>query len=401
MKVITAKSSWIRETDLRIDASYHLSEGRLAKILIGKSKYPVKNVGELSSSIFYGGRSKRYYVESKEKGIPFMGSADMLKSDFFSLKHISNKYTKKLDDFKLQKNWILISRSGTVGNTAFTNGLFENKAASEHIIRIIPNEKALAGFLYSYLSTKFGYALLTQGMFGAVIQSIEPDFISEIPVPIFPKAKQQTIHDLIMESSQLRVEANQLLAEAINYFDKQYKVTSLTKVFSKSLKKIDFSFAAYNNNVECDNIENLFGKDYILFKDIAESMFAPPIFKHIYLTSNNGYPFLTGAELSNYNKKIYRWLSKRGVRDIHSYQVQKDTLLVYKSGSIDGDAFGSVFIVDSMLDGTCLSDHIIRVIIKDKNIAYWVFAFLKSESGILFLKKMQWDLQFHSLHQKD
>jgi hypothetical protein len=224
-------------------------------------------------------------------------------------------------------------------------------------------------------------------MFGAVIQSIEPDFISEIPVPIFPKAKQQTIHDLIMESSQLRVEANQLLAEAINYFDKQYKVTSLTKVFSKSLKKIDFSFAAYNNNVECDNIENLFGKDYILFKDIAESMFAPPIFKHIYLTSNNGYPFLTGAELSNYNKKIYRWLSKRGVRDIHSYQVQKDTLLVYKSGSIDGDAFGSVFIVDSMLDGTCLSDHIIRVIIKDKNIAYWVFAFLKSESGILFLKK--------------
>jgi hypothetical protein len=101
MKVITAKSSWIRETDLRIDASYHLSEGRLAKILIGKSKYPVKNVGELSSSIFYGGRSKRYYVESKEKGDSIYGKCRYAKNLTFSL---SNIYLTNI-----LKSWMILN----------------------------------------------------------------------------------------------------------------------------------------------------------------------------------------------------------------------------------------------------------------------------------------------------
>ena len=121
--------------------------------------------------------------------------------------------------------------------------------------------------------------------------------------------------------------------------------------------------------------------------DVATKCFAPPLFKHIYLDKDNGHPFLTGAELTKFNKKFYRWLSPKGVRDINDYKVKKGTLLLYKSGTTDGGILGNVFIADDILDGVCLSDHVIRIFTGDINMSYWMFAFFKSDAGVKLLQK--------------
>lgn len=117
-------------------------------------------------------------------------------------------------------------------------------------------------------------------------------------------------------------------------------------------------------------------------------MFAPPLFKHIYLNTDNGYPFMTGAELTQFNLRYYRWLSPRGVKDINNYVVRQGTLLLYKSGTIDGNILGNVFIVDKKLDGCCLSDHVIRVLFNERKEAYWAFAFLRSNGAIKMLQRL-------------
>lgn len=61
----------------------------------------------------------------------------------------------------------------------------------------------------------------------------------------------------------------------------------------------------------------------IQLKDVTEKIFAPPLFKHIYLNKDNGYPFMTGSELTQFNLRYYRWLSPRGVKDINDYVVRK------------------------------------------------------------------------------
>ena len=218
MKILKGKHSWLTDGDVRIDASFHLSEGRVTRKLLENSPLGYDKLKDITLDIFYGGRNKRTYVENDTVGIPFMGSSDMLKPDFNSLKFISKKLTKNLNGYLLKEGWVLISRSGTVGNTAYVNKDFENKAASEHIIRVVPKGNYKSGYLYSFLSSKFGYSLMTQGMFGAVIQHIEPDYLSSLPIPIMPKAIQQQSHNLIIEAATLRVEANKLFKEADSIF---------------------------------------------------------------------------------------------------------------------------------------------------------------------------------------
>ncbi|MCD8202610.1 MAG: restriction endonuclease subunit S, partial [Prevotella sp.] len=198
----------------RIDASYHLSEGKTTQRLIAHSPYPLIKVGDCAKRIWHAGRWRRVYVSNPEHGITLVGSSAMLKSDLSGEKLISRKYTEDIVDKILKKGWILISCSGTIGNCAFTNAQHAEKLASQDVIRINPNNILRAGLVYAYLSTKYGYTMLTQGTFGAVIQHIEPQHVSAIPIPQFPDAFQEEVDNLIQESARLRDEATEALDKA-------------------------------------------------------------------------------------------------------------------------------------------------------------------------------------------
>lgn len=389
MKASRLNISNVRVGDIRIDPEYHLSDGVRIKRIVRSMPYPITTVQEVSSRIFYGGRAKRVYVTKKENGVPFLSSSDILQADLDNVKLASKKFTPNIEDMKVQKGWILISRSGTIGNTAYANAGHAQKLASEHVIRVCPNDILRGGFLYAYLASQYGHSLLTQGTFGAVIQHIEPDFVGSIPVPKFPDSFQKKVDDLIQESSRLREEASSFLNKAVSYFESKYPIKGeITQYFTKKISDLNFSIAAYNNNLEVEKFTNSYISNALKLRDITSKIFAPPLFKHIYLSKDNGFPFMTGSELTRFNMRYYRWLSPKGVKDIQDYVVNTGTLLLYKSGTTDGGILGNVFIADETLNGCCLSDHVIRIVFNDNNLAYWTFAFLKSPGGVKLLQRL-------------
>lgn len=364
---------------LRFDSSYHLSDGVTVKRDIAASPYPLMLIGKAAERIFIGGRARRVYVKDRNHGIPFLSSSDILQADLENVKLASKKYTPNIEEMTLQKGWTLITRSGTIGNCAFANAKHAQKLASEDVIRLVPNNILKQGYIYAYLASKPGYSLLTQGTFGAVIQHIEPAFVASLPIPVLPEAFQQEVDNLIQESARLREEATDALDKAISYFNQEYPIKDRTSVcYTKKLKSLELGFAAYNNNIEVDGFIAKYDSNSLKIADITSSVFAPPLFKHIYLSQDNGYPFMTGSELTKFNMRYYRWLSPRGVKNIKDYVVKKGTLLLYKSGTTDGGILGNVFIADKKLDGCCLSDHVIRIVFNDDKMAYWAFAFLRS-----------------------
>lgn len=371
---------------LRFDSSYHLSDGVTVKRDIAASPYPLMLIGKAAERIFIGGRARRVYVKDRNHGIPFLSSSDILQADLENVKLASKKYTPNIEEMTLQKGWTLITRSGTIGNCAFANAKHAQKLASEHVIRLVPNNILKQGYIYAYLASKPGYSLLTQGTFGAVIQHIEPAFVASLPIPVLPEAFQQEVDNLIQESARLREEATDALDKAISYFNQEYPIKDRTSVcYTKKLKSLELGFAAYNNNIEVDGFIAKYDSNSLKIADITSSVFAPPLFKHIYLSQDNGYPFMTGSELTKFNMRYYRWLSPRGVKNIKDYVVKKGTLLLYKSGTTDGGILGNVFIADKKLDGCCLSDHVIRIVFNDDKMAYWAFAFLRSNGTIKML----------------
>ena len=389
MKTGTVKYSTKAQSGLRFDASFHLSDGLIVKRQIASSPYFLLTIKDVTSDIFYGNRAKRIYVTKRENGIPFLSSSDILQADLESVKLASKKYTPCIEQMTLEKGWTLISRSGTIGNCAFANAKHAQKLASEDVIRLVPNNILRGGLVYAYLASNHGHSLLTQGTFGAVIQHIEPDFIASLPIPKFPDDFQKRIDDLIQESANLREQATDALEEAIKYFDDLYPIKdSFRQTFSLNLKGMKLGFAAYNNNLEVDEFVSAYECNSYKLKSKTSNVFAPPLFKHIYLNKDNGYPFMTGSELTQFNLRYYRWLSPRGVKDINDYVVKRGTLLLYKSGTTDGGILGNVFIADKKLDGCCLSDHVIRVVFEEERQAYWAFAFLRSKGAVKMLQRL-------------
>lgn len=380
MKSVGIKSNNLSSNGLRLDASLYLSEGIQILSLLSSSNTKMTPLKDVTSSIFYGNRSRRIYVTNPKHGIPFIKGADITKSNFSSLKLLSKKKTKDLPSYELKEGWTLITRSGSIGNTAFVNKDFIGKLASDDIIRVCP-QNIPEGFLYAYLSSKYGNRLLTQGTYGAVIQHIEPAHIENIPVPIFPESKQQEIHNLVVESANLRVEANRLLEEAIELFEKHIGKSKFSFNYQTKVLKINernlFSnrFDAQYAIVQVEINKEKKGFEHISINTIASDIFVGNRAKRNYV--ENGIPFLSSSDMMLFNSIRYaKQISKKSL-NLDSLKVSKGDILISRSGTI-----GNTVLVGSVLSGSAISEHALRLVIdSDKMAPEYVYCYLNTQQG--------------------
>lgn len=389
MKTRIVPASLLRHS-LRFDGSYHNAEMNIYADII--ESHPHNTLSNLCSEIFTSGRNKRVYTSS-EFGNPFLSNSDVVAADPLASCNYSSKKYGTDERAMLKGGMILTGRVGAIGQTAFVPKFWEKYKAmgSDNIIRIVPKDNVQGGYIYAYLTSKIGTLALWKLATGGVQPFITDSMVGSLPIPKFPEEFQKEVDSLVQESARLREEAANALTEAVAYFDSLYTIKDdKTKTFSKKVNNFSLGglFAAYNNNLEVDEFIGQYENQSVTIRELTSKVFAPPLFKHIYLSSDNGYPFMTGSELTQFNLRYYRWLSPRGVKDINEYVVHEGDLLLYKSGTTDGGILGNVFIADKKLDGCCLSDHVIRMFFKEKPMAYWTFAFLRSKGAKEMLKRL-------------
>lgn len=368
MKTGSVHYSVSSQNGLRFDASFHLSEGLVVKRKIASSPYEMLKIKDVASDIFYGNRAKRVYVSKKDHGIPFLSSSDILQADLDNVKLASKKYTPCIEQMMLKKGWILISRSGTIGNCAFANAKHAQKLASEHVIRLVPNNILRGGLVYAYLASKYGYSLLTQGTFGAVIQHIEPNFVASLPIPNFPDAFQNDVDNLIQESAKLREEAGDCLHEAEtimnNFIPLKFEKTGFkTKSVSYSNIKDSLQLridppALINNGVEVmDRL--LSSMESKKIGDLNVKVYRPGIFKRVYV--ENGFPYIKGGEVfftNPFRRCVY--VSRTKTPFVDEMKLKEGQILIMCAGTV---SVGKVkLITKEYEDKNCIgSQDIIRL----------------------------------------
>ena len=368
MKIGTVHYSVSSQNGLRFDASFHLSEGLVVKRKIASSPYEMLKIKDVTSDIFYGNRAKRVYVSKKDHGIPFLSSSDILQADLDNVKLASKKYTPCIEQMMLKKGWILISRSGTIGNCAFANAKHAQKLASEDVIRLVPNNILRGGLVYAYLASKYGYSLLTQGTFGAVIQHIEPNFVASLPIPNFPDAFQNDVDNLIQESAKLREEAGDCLHEAEtimnNFIPLKFEKTGFkTKSVSYSNIKDSLQLridppALINNGVEVmDRL--LSSMESKKIGDLNVKVYRPGIFKRVYV--ENGFPYIKGGEVfftNPFRRCVY--VSRTKTPFVDEMKLKEGQILIMCAGTV---SVGKVkLITKEYEDKNCIgSQDIIRL----------------------------------------
>lgn len=406
MKVSIINIKNVRSARLRTDASYHLSEGQIVQKDIVSSPYPLMQIKDVSNDIFIGNRAKRIYVSSIEHGIPFLSSSDILKGDLEHVKLASKKYTPEIDRMLLQKGWTLISRSGTIGNCAFANAKHAQKLASEHVIRLVPNNILRGGLVYAYLASKYGHSLLTQGTFGAVIQHIEPDFVGSLPIPHFPETFQEEVDDLMQEASRLREEATDELNEAEKILKEAAKLRDLTpedydyyglnnsgrkvSCFIRKRKDIDTTtINAFNHSERIRNTKASITCPTVPLKEVllGGDTFSSNSCPSIEVKPEHGIMFINQKDIFD-NIVKGKWISKRNIS--LDKLVEYGEVIVACDGTLgENELFCRALFANEDLQGALISTHFIRMKTNEKVPSGYLYIWLNSDYGFRFIRNCQ------------
>lgn len=217
----------LRSPDLRLDASYYKPATTTSVTFLQQSGMQTQSLESLSNKIFLPPRFKRIYVDTGY-GVPFLQGRNIIQFQPSDIKNISPESCKKFEDLIIRNGWLLITRSGTVGRVVLCPEEWDGWAASEHIIRIVPDEtRCLSGYLCAFLTSSLGQAQLTANIYGAVVDEITERQVKnlQIPLPVNTQdsALVQSIDTQMKESTRLRTVGVRLAETAITQMEERFK----------------------------------------------------------------------------------------------------------------------------------------------------------------------------------
>ncbi|HCK0563693.1 TPA: hypothetical protein NII30_002169 [Pseudomonas aeruginosa] len=390
-------SSWLENNGRRLDCGPYLSGAMEARELLRQLRAGKTPLAELTIGIFHAGRESRQWVESEEHGVPFMGSTDVLASDLSGLPLISKKQVRANPNFSIRAGWTLITRSGTIGRMAYARSDMDGIACSEHVIRVVPNEEKIRpGYLYSYLTSRFGVPIIVSGTYGAIIQHIEPHHIQDLPVPRLGELEER-VHELVELAAEKRVEANRAIAEATELM---VSMAGLQRLSNNSLEGIPFGTNAVGSSSLLTRMDGAFHSSFhseavsllekaavplVTVSALSLSVIEPNRFKRIQIDDPEfGVPFF-GTSALMWSEPKPSYMIPKNMSGIDDLLVDQATILIPRSGQISG-IIGMPVLPYGELIGGAVSEDAIRVKCVDENVAGYVFVALKSEYGRRQLK---------------
>ena len=209
----------------RLDGSYYVPVVEVIEQHITKTAREIVKVGnsQISQSVILPGRFKRVYVE-EDNGVVFFGGKQLYELDPSNKKYLSlNQHGARIKgELTLSENITLITCSGTIAKVTITPKHWDGWTANQHIIRVVPRDDKIAGYLYAWLSSDYAYPLITRYTYGAVVDEINDGQVSEISVPLLRDENvQQEINDTVLEANRKRTEAYNLEQEALRVLDEK------------------------------------------------------------------------------------------------------------------------------------------------------------------------------------
>lgn len=104
----------------------------------------------------------------------------------------------------------------TYGRAQYVSRLTSAWLFSNDILRIVPRDKLMSGWLYAFMRSRAAFRLVRATATGSKQQDLHPDALAEIPVPRGTKAAIQRVNELIQRAFELRDEAYQLESNALD-----------------------------------------------------------------------------------------------------------------------------------------------------------------------------------------
>ena len=407
MKIGVVNISSIPTDDLRIDPSSHLSEGVEVRAILKKYPNGLTIISKLSKSIFYGNIFTRVFVKDKEHGLTYLSPSDTVKANIETGKYLSKVQAHQLGYLMLEKDWILVTCSGTLGCVIFTNNTFNNKIATHDLIRVIPSDPLFKkGCLYAFLASRFGYYQLTQSRFGGVVKHINEEQVGNVLVPNFPEIFQNEVNDLIIGTARLREEATMMLKEAdvllkeksglkelctddYDYFGPRSAERKVS-CFTLSIKDIGTTtINAFNHSERIRKLKESIRIQTIPIKSALKEgrTYGTSGLPNIEVKPGHGIMLINQKDMFD-NIVKGKWISSRGSDPTNV--VDYGEILIACDGTLgENELFCRCVFANEDLKGSYVSSHFLRLKVNDVVPAGYLYCWLNSDYGFRLIRNTQ------------
>ena len=308
--------------------------------------------------------------------------------------YLSPSLRTEIENFRVKRGQVLMTCSRTIGNCTYVRKTLNNLIFSTDLIRIEPDVHN--GFIYAFLKSKIGQALITSSNYGAVIQHINPEHLYDVPVPDPPINLKQEIHNQIEESYKLRDESNELINGAQALLRTALQLPHIEELWNQ-VEQFDKNASALNFSVPLSEVVDRLDSSYYLpivktieqhiartaskvvkvgDRQISQSIIFPGRFKRVYVEEGNGVVFIGGKQILELdpNNKKYLSLKQHEERIKNELTLRPNMTLITCSGTI-----GKVTIVPLHWNGWTANQHIIRVVPTNIKMAGYLYAWFSSD----------------------
>ncbi len=158
------------------------------------------------------------------QGVKFFGGKQILELD-----PSTNKYLSLIlhagrikGQLTLHEDITLITSSGTIGKVNIVPKHWDVWTANQHIIRVVPSNASIAGYVFAWLASDYAYPLIHRFTYGAVVDEIDDFHVAAVPFPFLHDADiQKTINDKVLGANRKRFEAYELEQKSLKIMDEK------------------------------------------------------------------------------------------------------------------------------------------------------------------------------------
>lgn len=334
--VKSVRLSTVLGGDVRLEASTYLRDG-YGFVRLANQCDSHKRLGDLAD-IWQPSRLTGYTVP-EGKGLPFFTAGQVFEDFPRVRKWLAAPFVPQADSRFVKQDWLLLSRSGVVGNVTAVYPHHLNKVITDDLLRIEPKDQDEYGWLYAYMKTDFFKQIARASQYGHMIKHIEVAHANEFPVIMPDAATRKAIGDKAAEAVRLRGEAWKLRDDAFETIERAIGhegggtntstirgEVRLSQILERRSRLDADSYCGQINAI--DALLERCATDKL--KDLVSDVYLLPRVARTFGTG--GVPFATPSDLFDVNAKPAKHIYAKLIPNHEAFMLKPGELLMVRSG---------------------------------------------------------------------
>lgn len=310
---------------------------------------------------------------SPEYGTPFFAATQVFDLRPAPRKFLSLERTDSVVDRMVDPGQILVTCSGSVGRATLAHRPHQGVLISHDLLRVTPNDGKHWGWVYAFLRSPQGRAMMSAAQYGHIIKHLEVSHLNSLPVPAPRDVVLAEFDVKARKLLQLRIEAFEKAAQAELKFEQSFPSlrphpssdtgfeVKASELFGKR-RRLDASCFVPSVRAVVDAFRRD-ARNVVQLNELTSKVFVPGRFKHVY--GEGGMPYLDSADILEVNPDITKHVLSLSTEEQKEYHVEPGWILMPCSGQVYGNV-GHTVLATEWHVGKVLTNHIMRIVPNNK-----------------------------------